>query len=257
MTPAFDAILPFVPAFLLVFFRLTGLFLFAPVFGSNVIPRRVKALLALVLTFCIFPIVAPHTPIVLAMPAFAVTVGTELLIGLVIGYGASLPLIAMQIGGQLIGQQLGLGLAQVFNPDFNEETEVLSQFLFLVALVVFLLLNGEQMLITALAHSFRDVPIGGMIPQGHILNFVLGLLQAMFELGLRVAAPLLCMIFLETVAMGFVARTVPQLNILTLGFPLRIMAGFLLMVGASCLLFPSISEALRQMFIQLTQLFTL
>lgn len=253
---ALDSILPAIPAFLLVFFRLTGLFLFAPVFGSNVIPRRVKTLLALTLTFCIFPIVAPASPVQLTLPTFAFTVGTEMLIGIIIGYGASIPLVAMQVGGQLIGQQLGLGLAQVFNPDFNEESEVISQLLFMVALVLFLLINGHHLLLAALIHSFHNVPLGGIIEPGNVLNFILGLLQAMFELGLRVGAPLLCMIFLETIAMGFVARTVPQLNILTLGFPLRIMIGFLLIIGVCSLLFTSINDAFRNMFMQLMQLFT-
>jgi len=246
MPGALEPILPHVPVFLLVFFRLTGIFIFGPVFGSSVLPMRVKVLLALVLAFCVYPIIPPQVPIALGWGTMVTAVATELLIGLVIGYGASLPLIAMQVGGLMMGHQLGLGLAQVFNPEFNEQTEVLSQFLFLMALAAFLLLNGHHAMLMALVNSFADVPLGGYLPDGGLVFTITGMLSAMFELGLRVAAPLLCLVFMETIAMGFVARTVPQLNILSLGFPLRIILGLFLLVGLVAVMFDSVAEMITR-----------
>ncbi len=257
MTDGLDAILAHVPAFLLVLFRLAGIFIFGPVFGSQVIPMRVKAMLALVLTLCIYPIVPPQVPVALSLPTLAVAVGTEMLIGLVIGYGASLPLVALQIGGQMMGHQLGLGLAQVFSPDFDEQTEVLSQFLFLVALTAFLLMDGHHAMIGALVVSFQTIPLGGYVPDATLLSMVTGLLQSMFELGLRVAAPLLCLVFLETLAMGFVARTVPQLNILSLGFPLRIIVGLFMLVAMTGMLFEQIGESILYMLRGVAQIFAM
>jgi flagellar biosynthetic protein FliR len=244
-----------VPAFLLVLFRLGGIFIFGPVFGSQVIPIRVKVLIALVLAVCIYPIVPPQVPVELSLPTLGVAVGTEMLIGLIIGYGASLPLIAMQVGGQMMGHQLGLGLAHVFSPDFNEQTEVMSQFLFLMALAAFLVLGGHHAMISALVGSFHAVPLGGYLPDAALLELVTGLLQSMFELGLRVAAPLLCLVFLETVAMGFVARTVPQMNILSLGFPVRIIVGFFVLVATIAAMWTEASQGIVRMMRAVAQLF--
>jgi len=256
MSTGLEQLLPHIPAFLLVLFRLTGIFIFGPVFGSSVIPMRAKVLLALVLAFCIYPVIPPQVPVQLSLMTLAVAVGTELLIGLVIGYGASLPLVAMQIGGLMMGHQLGLGLAQVFNPEFNEQTEIMSQLLFFLALVAFLLLGGHHAMLVALVHSFESVPLGGYRVDGSVLDLVVGLLTATFELGIRVAAPLLCLVFLETIAMGFVARTVPQLNILSLGFPLRILLGFLLVAGIVATMFDAVSNAIYQMMRNVIALFS-
>jgi len=125
----------------------------------------------------------------------------------------------------------------------------------MVALALFLLMDGHQAMFAALIESYRSVPLGGYRPDGTLLSLVVGLLRSMFELGLRVAAPVLCLIFLETVAMGFVARTVPQLNILSLGFPLRIMAGFSMLIGMVAAMFTSLGDAMGQMLGRILQLF--
>lgn len=231
MPDSMTYLLPHMVAFMLVAFRMAGIFMLAPMFGSNLIPVQVKALLSVVLAFCVYPILPPQPAVHLTMMTLPVTIGSEMLIGLVIGFGASLPLIAMQLGGLMMGQQLGLGFAQVVNPEYGENTDVVGQMLFLAALTIFILMNGHHALLTTLVHSFSSVPLGGYMPGADVLQVMTGLLAAMFELGVRVAAPLLCLVFLETVAMGFIARTVPQLNILSLGFPLRIIIGFMLVIA--------------------------
>lgn len=228
---------------MLVLFRLSGMFIFAPVFGSAVVFARMKIFLVLGLSFCIYPILltpgsdssAMVMPVIsagLSLWTLAGVVAMELLIGLVIGYGASLPLIGMQIGGRVVDQQMGLGLAGVLNPEFNEQSGVVSQFYFIMALTVFVILGGHRVLVASLVGSFSTIPLGGFYADGHMLDLVLGLLATIFDLALRVAAPLLCLIFLETIALGFIARTVPQMNILSIGFALRIMVGVLLLIGA-------------------------
>jgi flagellar biosynthetic protein FliR len=249
-------ILPHLPAFVMVLFRITGIFFFAPIFGSNVIPVRLKVLLALVLAICVYPIIPPQVPMELSLMTLWAAVGSELLIGLIIGYGASIPLIALQMGGLLMGQQLGLGLARVYNPDFNEETEILGQFLFLMALTVFLILDGHHAILAALVGSFQKVPLGGYIPDGDLLMLVTGLLKAMFELAIRVSAPLLTLVFLETVAMGFLARTVPQINLLSLGFPIRIIVGFLIVVAIIATMNDALIAMIRQTMNNLLRIFT-
>lgn len=255
MPDGLHSLTPHVPAFLLVLFRLTGIFIFGPMFAGATIPMRIKAMLALTLAFCIYPLVpvSPNLPLSISTLAFAVS--GEMLIGAVIGYGANLPLLAVQLGGVMMGQQLGLGLAQVLNPSFDEQSDVLGQVLFLTALTIFLSLDGHHAMIGALVGSFASIPLGGYMPDMSMLSVVTGLLDAMFALAVKVAAPLLCLVFLETVAMGFVARTVPQLNLLSLGFPLRILVGLGLIAMLTAAMFGEVTTAMSQTMDRLIELF--
>lgn len=102
--------------------------------------------------------------------------------------------------------------------------------MFLLAMMMFLVLGGHRVMFQSLIETFDRVPLGGFTGHGAVVELMVGLLGSMFDLSLRVAAPLLCLIFLQTISLGFIARTVPQMNILTIGFPLRIMAGMSILI---------------------------
>jgi len=229
-------ILPHMPAWLMVLFRLTGIFVLAPVLGSATVPRLVKITLAVSLSLVIYPVLhepgrasSMHVVGFMAQGIDLWTIGVaialELLIGFTIGLCASLPLMGIQMGGHLIEQQMGLGFANIINPELNTSSGVLSQFYFLMALTIFLTLGGLEVIFGILMGSFETIPLGGITDTAGILNLFIGLISSMFDLALRVAAPLLCLIFAETLAMGFIARTVPQMNILSVGFIIRILVG--------------------------------
>jgi flagellar biosynthetic protein FliR len=239
-----DPLLAHLPVWLLVLFRISGIFLIGPFFGSAQIPMRIKIFLALGLSFCVYPMLLGHPSNSVAglsissvmlehvsLWRLAYMVAAELMIGLIIGFGAMLPLVGIQVGGQIIDQQLGLGLAAIYNADTESDTSIISQFYYLLALTLFLILNGHRALLSILIGSFNHVPLGGYVPDGHLVELMVGLLQSMFELAIGVAAPLLCLVFLETVAMGFIARTVPQLNIMSVGFSLRIVVGLFILIA--------------------------
>ncbi len=232
-------ILPHVPVALLVVTRISGLMILGPFFGSSLIPMRVKVSLSLVLGLAVYPVVgvgaggAPVAELPLDLWQLAPVMAMELMIGLVIGYVASLPLVALQVGGLLMGQQMGLGFARSFNPAIDDNADILGQILFFMVLAGFLLIGGHESLLLALLNTFEHIPLpaaASFAPDGELLTLLTALLTAAMELALRVAAPLLALIFLQTLAMGFIAKTVPQVNILTLGFPLRIIAGLLIAI---------------------------
>lgn len=258
-------LMPHLPAWLLVMFRLTGIFLYAPLFGSAAIPARVKAFLAAGLSFCVYPMLlgpgsgaAEHVVTVIenGVPFWALVgmVVSELAIGLVIGFGAMLPILGMQWGGRVIAQQVGFGLAEVFSPD-QEQSGLLSELFYLLALSIFISLGGHHVLLRTLVDSFSTVPLGGFAIDGRVMDMVVGLLGSMLDLAVRVAAPLLCLIFLETVTTGFVARTVPQMNILSIGFAVRIMIGSILLIGAVNVYSNVFSEMLYDAWFDLSSFF--
>ena len=242
------------PALVLVCFRIGGLMIYGPVLGSPAVPFQLKIFLTLTLGLVAFPTLMSKG-VVEAPPlelfALAPLIVAELMIGFVLGFAASLPLLGFQTGGLIMGQQMGLGFATIFDPTMNAETDILGQIMFFLAVATFLLIGGHEALLLATLNSFERVPIGGMAAEFDIVPLISGLLLSSFELALRIAAPLLAIIFLESVAMGFIAKTVPQLNILTLGFPLRILVGLGIVALGLVILHEVLLEAIDESLIAL------
>jgi flagellar biosynthesis protein FliR len=166
----------------------------------------------------------------------------EIAIGGVIGFIASMPIFAMRAGGLVMGQQMGLGFARFYNPAAGEESDVLEQIMTFLATVLFLSLGGLDAMFLCVLRSFEHVTAGGFVAGDGGLDLVVGVVLAATEFGLRIAMPLLGVVFLETVAMGFVSKTVPQLNVLSLGFPIRILVGLVVII-ASLPVIMSVSES--------------
>ncbi len=262
----FSPLLDHVPAWLLVMFRLSGIFILAPVFGSTTIPRTVKVFLVLTLSLCVYPmLLTPGSPSSMSLNAvidhglsfwtLIPQIGLELLLGFVIGYCASLPLIGMQLAGDMIDKQIGIGFADIVNPETGEQSGVIANILFMMALAIFVILGGHRIILRILVGSFQTIPLGGFRDFEGLVALVIGMLSLTFHTGFRIAAPLLCLIFLETIALGFIARTVPQLNIMSVGFTIRILNGTILMIALIALAAWLFADALSGMLEMLAAFF--
>jgi len=213
--------------FWLVAARLSGLFLFAPVFASGLLLGRVRVLLLVMLTVASYPMVAASAPEPppLELGAMAVALFGELVLGLAIGMLATLPLVAVQVAGSVAGYKLGLALAQVFNPESDAQAEVIGQLLFFMALALYIEVGGLELSLLAVLRTFETLPPGtgwvGMAPA----SLLASLLDAAFVVGVRIAMPVLLMATLASVAMGVLMRTIPQINIMTIGFAIQIVLG--------------------------------
>lgn len=228
--------------------RVAGLAVQGPVLSSPAIPVRIKALLVLSLGLAVYPTVAAHAdlPATASMAMAAPLIAVEFAIGVFIGFMASMPLLAAQFGGLSMGQQIGLGFARFYNPAMGEESDVLEQILFFLALATFIALGGLESMFSSVVASFESLPAGsvpamftGAGETSPVAVFT-GALGGAFELGLRVAAPLLAIVCLETVVMGYLSKSVPQLNIMSIGFPIRILVG----LGVIVMSLAAINEAL-------------
>ena len=225
-----------IPGFLLVVFRIGGLMVFAPILSSRAIPVRIRVLVAFVIGLAVYPVLmtlgtVPSVPGGLGLWTLIPAIGLEILVGVAIGLLASLPLSALRIGGQLAGQQMGLGFATFYDPSVEDDADLVGQLYFIIAVVVFLAMSGLDIIVEALLHTFTDVPLGAAVLSEGVLTLLLGLALSAFEIALRVAAPILAILFLQSIALGYVSRTVPQLNILSLGFPIRLLVGFAVMLA--------------------------
>jgi len=211
------------PAYALVLFRLTGLMWTAPVFGSAAIPLRIRAALAMTLAAMVFPVIAPTLPQNVTVNSVITGAVTELMIGALIGLVMTIVLMAAEFGGVIIGQQAGLALGEVFDPSQNRQTTIMGQVYTIVFLFLFLAVGGHREMLLALLDTFRAVPVFTFQLDASALNLLLETIAAAFVVGIRIAGPVLIALFLMGVALGFLSRTMPQFNILTVGFTLRVL----------------------------------
>jgi len=218
-----------VVAFVLILVRMAGLFLTAPVFSSKNINVMVKAAWILLVTFVIFPVV-DFKPENLPAPGLALGLAVirEVLVGLSVGMGASMILSGIQMAGQIADTQMGLGLANVIDPMTNTQVSVMGQFFYTIATLVFLAVDGHHMLIKALVDSFSVVPLGQAHFTPALGTKMMGLFSQMFFIAFRVGAPIIGALFITNMALGVVARTVPQMNVFIVGMPLNLGVGLLI-----------------------------
>ena len=195
------------PGWTLTLFRLAGVFMLTPVLGQQTIPRQIKALLLVVMTMAVYPsLAASGMPTGhwmanlqeggMTIPSAAAAIGNELINGMVIGYALLIPIAGMQLAGHMIDQQLGLGLAQIYNPEFNTEAGIGEQFLYLTGLAIFITFGGLEIVFGIVRQSFGVIPLGDSIDPARVGEMAVGLLGLMMQVGVRIAAPLLCLILL-------------------------------------------------------------
>lgn len=226
-------VLNHVGPFMLVLLRISGLFVFAPLLSSASIPGKVRILLAFAMALCIFPVLPRGAVVdVGGMDVFSLALAgvMEILLGTLIGVVAMLPVLAVQLGGTLIGQQMGFGLATVYNPALETESEPLGELLLYLAITAFIAMGGLEMLFLSTANTFVRSPAGAVTVQAMPMGLVVGAIGAGVELALRVSAPVLAIILIETIATAFIMKTMPQLNILSIGFAVKISLGLLAIV---------------------------
>ncbi len=229
-----DHLLQFVPAYVLAFFRLAGMMAFAPLFGSTRIPKRVKAMMAAILAMAV--VGGLGTPV--AMPqslwTLAVGIGGELAFGIAMGMAMSFSFFAVQWAGEMIGQQMGLSLGEVFDPQFGGQSTVVGDLYFMLTLVIFLLIGGHHAMLLGVRDSFAALPLLSIGINQSVINLMVGLLQACTILAVRLAAPMLVTMLVVEVALGFISKTMPQFNVMTAGLSLRSAIGLIvLIVGIS------------------------
>ncbi len=215
--------------YILILFRVGGIMIFAPFFGSGLIPARLKMAFAMVIALALLPAVRPEVPAEVSIGWILETSAGESAVGMVIGYAAGLVFVGAQIAGMQIGQQMGTGIANVFNPLIEDQISLVGQFYFYFAIFIYLGIGGHHMLFTALVTSFETLPAGWMALSGKTLAMLITLFGHLFAVAFAVSAPIVLTLFLTTVAMGFIARTVPQMNILIVGFPVRLIVGLTVM----------------------------
>lgn len=237
------------PGFALVLSRVAGLMITAPLFGSTVIPVRLKVALSLTIAVTVFPLVASSVPADVTLATAVIGAAGEMLIGLVMGLAISLVLVGVQTAGMMIGQQAGIALASVVDPSQNIRSTVVGQVYVITTTWIFLAIGGHRLLVAALLDTFAVVPVLSFRFGESQMALLVDLLCAAYILAIKLFSPVLITLLLTTLALGFLSRTMPQLNILSVGFAIRSMAALgmaaLALGVAQDVLVDSLLEALQ------------
>ena len=249
--------------FLLVFFRITGVMLSAPLFSNRSFPVPVRVWFAIVIALMMFPLVWGRSvegtieELLRSELSAALVVLSEFAIGWSIGWIASIMVFAMQLAGHLLGQEIGFSIGEVFDPVSEGQSAITTQLFFTVALVLFVVLGGPQLVVHAANHSFVVLPPGGvvahlgLVPAAAVFDAEFLVRDAgttLFTNGVTLALPGMVGLMLATGAMAILARAVPEMNVFILGFTIRILLGLFV----TWLVLPFIGDAFAG-YLEVTQ----
>jgi flagellar biosynthesis protein FliR len=205
--------------FTLVLARTAALVMTAPIFGSQALPRRVRALLAVAMSLLVAPVYwSTSLPPVEQLVEYGRLLINEALVGVMLGLGVNILFAGIQVAGQVVSQMSGLSLADVFNPGFDEDVSVFSQLFYFLTLAVFVAVGGHRIVTEALLETFAWAPPGTPRLGDSFVVVLVGVLSQSFALGIRAGAPLLAALLLSNLVLGLISRTLPQINVIAVGF---------------------------------------
>jgi len=234
-----------IEAFIIVLLRVSAIVVTIPVISDTSVPARVKAALSVLITLIIFPVVLPK----ISQPAndhaliLIYRMAGEVMIGLIIGFVARMIIVAIRMAGDIIGFQIGLSIANVIDPMTSEQVSIISELQYLIALLVFLAVDAHHIFFSAIIQSYSILNPGTFHFSGQLIQFVFDLSKEMFIIAVKLAAPLMAVMLLTNVGLGIVARTVPQINVFIVGFPLQIAVG-LIFIGLTAPLFVRLTQSI-------------
>jgi flagellar biosynthetic protein FliR len=231
--------------FIWPFVRILALFSTDPIFGNRAVPFRIKMGLALLITLIVAPTLDPMPTMDPGSPAGLLILMQQVIIGIAMGLAMRIAFVAVEMAGHLIGLQMGLGFATVFDPAHSAQVPVVAQFLGIFAVLVFFAINGHLIIVTALVDSFRVLPVGAssLSPDAWKTLVLWG--AEIFRVGLWLSLPVVSALLITNIAIGIMTRAAPQLNIFAVGFPLTLMVGFALLYLFIPMLMPLLEQVLH------------
>ncbi len=217
--------------FTMILIRISVILFLFPILGSPVFPPMAKLGLALIFTFALFPVIkldpalfpkdAVHTVMLIV---------SEFMIGMLLGLTVRFLFAAIQLAGQVIDFQMGFSMINVVDPQSGDNVSISEQIAFWIGMLVFLGIDGHHILISALVDSFSIIKIGFFTIHEGFAQKMIKLSSEIFPLGIKIGAPAIAALLCTSTAFGICAKFVPQMNIMIVAFPLKIVVG-LTMIG--------------------------
>ncbi len=215
--------------FLFPLVRILGMFAAAPVLSNRAFPARIRLGLGAMMTFALLPTLPPSGLVVGSWPGMMALL-QQMLIGIALGFTVRIIFAAVDLAGELIGLQMGLGFAMFYDPDNSAQSPVISEFLGLLATLIFLSINGHLMLLAVLGNSFEWWPVGAELFPANGWLAIARWGSTLFSAGLMLALPLIAALLVVNIALAVLTRAAPALNLFAIGFPVTLIAGFTMLL---------------------------
>ncbi|MHB8770885.1 MAG: flagellar biosynthetic protein FliR [Syntrophales bacterium] len=235
-----------VQLFLFSLLRVSAVLITMPIIGNTIVPAQVKGGLALLMTIAIFPFV--HMDLTIVAYDFLpllLRMAAEVFIGIVIGFTARFVFAGIQFAGDMIGFQMGFSIASVFDPLTSQQVSIVSEFQFMLVMIIFLFIDAHHIFLTAMVDSFRIVRLQDFHLSQEFFRVLVLLSGNVFVIAIKISAPIVAVLLFVNVGLGVIARTVPQVNVFIIGIPLQIAVG-LIFLGVTAPIFMKVVVLLLQ-----------
>lgn len=235
-----------VQSFLFSLLRVSAILVTMPIVGNAIVPAQVKGGLSLLMTIIIYPFVQSNLPLVaFGFLPLLLRMAAEVFIGVVIGFTARFIFAGIQFAGDMIGFQMGFSIASVFDPQTSQEISIVSEFQFMMVMIIFLFVDAHHIFLTAMVDSFRVLRIQDFHVSPEFFRRMVTLSGDVFVIAIKISAPIIAVLFFVNIGLGVIARTVPQINVFIVGIPLQIAVG-LIFLGITAPIFLNVVMSLFQ-----------
>ncbi len=232
---------------LLIFLRITSAFIAAPVMGHKAFPMIPKLFLAFLISYMVF--LSTNTSglnVQFSLWWISITALKEIFSGLILGFMLNLVFYGISYAGTLIGFEMGLAIADVFNPAEDTQNNIIGEVIYIGAILIFFLINGHHYIIRGLAQSFQLMQIGDFSFSKPLYELIIGHSAAVFIIAVKISSPFIVSFFLVNIAEAILARVIPQMQIFFVSQPLRIGLGFFLLFALTPLYVYTIKNLLKE-----------
>ncbi|MFL0246766.1 fused FliR family export protein/FlhB family type III secretion system protein [Candidatus Clostridium stratigraminis] len=215
---------------ILIFVRMLTFFIVVPIFFPKGTPNAAKIALSLVTAYVLMPGIDYKTLSVASNYSLVAAVFCEIIIGLTLGYITNLCFYSIKMAGNIIDLQIGFSMVNTFDPNSNSNVTLVEQAMYWSSVILFFSIDGHHMLIKALIESFNSISLGKFILSEASFNLIFTAFIQFFIIGFKIAVPIVLIVIIVDITLGLIGRTVPQLNVMILGLPIKILMGLLSLV---------------------------
>lgn len=217
--------------FFLIILRVSGIFITAPVLSSANVPGALRIYFSILCSFIVLSMITvPKIPLNATVADYFLLGFKELMVGLLLGIIPRVMFAAVDFAGSIIGFQMGLSIANVMDPQTDLQVSIIASFETILATLLFIVLDGHHIFFEALLVSYQKVPIQGFLFTPGKIEFLLRIMGDLFIVGVKLGSPIIISMLLANVIMGFMARSIPQMNVFIVGFPFTIGLGLILII---------------------------
>lgn len=241
--------------YFLIIMRMGGLFFTAPIFSSSSLLNPVRMILVLIISLLMLPVVTPVTVTDPSLLWLVISVTKEILIGVCIGGMTSLLFAGLQLGGYIVDYQIGFSMVSVIDPATNSNVSFSGQIYNILGTLIFLGIYGHHIFLRAVGQSFDFMPVGDFSFNKDALMFILTTFVKIFVIAMQITAPVFMALMTTNVIMGILARLVPQMNIMVVGFPVKITIGTLMLIASMSFFYIAYEKIVFEYFRQIQKFF--